>query len=96
MQRTVIGMMIIGIIYLSFHVWGRYQSLQSKQLDVKDSGVVLLKPTKQWTDAYGDGYNSQLHFTIALLINVVNKQGEIIGKLTKDVNDLKFDMVLGK
>ena len=92
MKKAVITLVIvIAIVFYGVYILGRNQPL-----DVNDSSVVLLKPTKQWTDVYGDSYNSQLHFTIALLIKVVNKQGEVIGKLTRDVNDLKFDMVLGK
>ena len=92
MKKAVITLVIvIAIVFYGVYILGHNQPL-----DVNDSSVVLLKPTKQWTDVYGDGYNSQLHFTIALLIKVVNKQGEVTGKLTRDVNDLKFDMVLGK
>ena len=88
MKKTVITLVIvIAIVFYGVYILGHNQPL-----DVKDSSVVLLKPTKQWTDVYGDGYDSQVHFTIASLINVVNRQGEVIGKLTRDVND----MVLGK
>jgi len=88
MKKAVITLVIvIAIVFYGVYILGHNQPL-----DVKDSSVVLLKPTKQWTDVYGDGYDSQVHFTIASLINVVNRQGEVIGKLTRDVND----MVLGK
>jgi len=94
MKKAVITLVIVIAMLSVFY--GVYILGHNQPLDVKDSSVVLLKPTKQWTDVYGDGYDSQVHFTIALLINVVNRQGEVIGKLTRDVNDLKFDMVLGK
>ena len=48
---------------------------------VKDSKIQLLTPVKQWVDIYGDSYESQVNFNIAVLNARVNK-------LTADVNSL--------